>query len=59
MAAMRVAALAHLARDEAAKAECATLAVDYPNIVQMVDEFRVAFRDDLIDGLKKAGLEGL
>ena len=59
MAAMRVAALAHLARDEAAKAECATLAVDYPNIVQMVDEYRVAFRDDLIDGLKKAGLEGL
>jgi len=58
-AAARVAALAHLGHQEEALAACADLKADYTNIVQLISDFNIGCQDELIDGLKKAGLKGL
>ena len=56
---VRVAALANLGKNAEARAELDSLFEQYPNLRKILGGWQIVFRNDLIAGLKKAGLEGL
>ncbi len=58
-AAVRIAALAHLGQVEDARAECEALQAAYPDLANIIGDYRISCQEDLIDGLRKAGLEDI
>ena len=54
--ATRVAALGHLGRVAEAQAELGRLLEAYPKIFGFLENWKAIFRDEVIDGLRKAGM---
>jgi adenylate cyclase len=53
----RVSALAHLGREAEAQAELDRLLEQHPKILDFLKNWQASFRDDVVDGLCKAGLQ--